>query len=330
MPLNTNINLSSNSLHISCNEKHLLFFNKYELNQLETDQSETDVKIKIFKKGLFTGIANFFTQLFEGKKILIHLDQKIGKNNQVYVKVSDLSKKLRIEKKAIIQNTKGKSAKEISSYLKREASTNAIVKLVPNSSSKKEEIRKVIKELSEAGITEENIIEFVKKELSEKTLNTLINLSNTLNKRTYLKSDPNFISIEMNQNQEDSYQYFINEFGIYIKNQDNTYKNLKTLQNEEITEKDIQGYNTNIDVINQLAEKFNVTENNNLNNVFSVAQRISYSTIIELLNTTKSDSEKKILFNTLIRLGEDIWINTHSQSYFEKKKINLTILMLME
>lgn len=314
--MKVNNNSSSSLLHVnnpttdsSFGSISLQFFVTETLNKTN---SLTAYYFHTDRTGFFPSIANaLFEFSLKKKAILVKTD---AYSDPVYVKIKDLSKALGIKKKVLIQNTKGMTPDEVSAYLKMEACIKKIQENLEPDTFCKGQIEESLLALSGAGIALENVAALMKKEgfSSEKMAKALMELGATLKGNSLLEE--NFEENQVNSEFE-PYRLYINGSDIYIEGIEENGKNSFRInpitfdfQTERAPEK-IQG----------LITQFNLDSTTAYRSLNALARRISYPTIEHLLNTMKTDDDKKVMLNTFIHIGQDIRVNSEVK-YFKETK----------
>jgi hypothetical protein len=271
------------------------FFKKE--NEPENEQNIQNVSAIIFENNLFSKFKNLVTNFFN-KRILIQLDQSVKNCNQAYVKVSELSQILKMSEKQIIKQTKDKSAKQISNYLKSEVLINKIVKLVPNLG--KNEIRIALNELFKAGLTPDKIVEFMKEDLNNPQMVwTLLKLSG---------------SQSNHPDMQNTYKFQINEANECVIINDQKEFKFTLNFNDAGLNKQVQ---ENRDHLNKILEDIGISPTN-LRNIITTANKISFDTILSLAN--EQPKRKKMFLNTFLHIGKSLRTSDQADSYFKSIK----------
>lgn len=310
-------NSSSDLLHVvNPNDSSSLSLVSIKILQLfgtETIDKTNSIKAYYFhpdRTDFISIIASPFVEFSIKKKaILVKTD---AYSEPLYVKMEDLSQILGIKKKVLAKKIKRMTPDEISSYLKMEVGIKKIQDQLKPGSFFKGEIKVNLLALSNAGIGLDNVVALVEKEglSSKKMVKMLMELGETLRGEMSVGGpEANLLNPEM-----EPYRFYINGSNICIRGTEENggsdfHINPQTLDFQiESGSKKIQ----------ELATQFNLDSSQANRNLNALAQRISYPTIEHILDTVKTDDDKKVMLNTFIHIGQDLRVN--KDTYFKESK----------
>jgi hypothetical protein len=302
---------------------HIIYSEKKNTSHFKLQFFESDIQNKLNtlrayhfhpdRTNFFAKIWNIIFEYFIGKTaIQLHTDDE---NKSVYVKIDEICQKLFLDPLILQKEIKGKTPHEITAYLKTEALIKKMRELT--SDFENNQIKETFHTLAKKGIQKENIAALLnQKEFPEsKMAEALMELGTTLN--TQNLSDQEFISED---NEFKPFRYTIQGSKILIWMKDQGYLKSINVKSLEINKIDLQ-----LIKIKELAEKLNVKNCDSVHKISSIAERISYPTILELLKKMQNKDEKKILLNTLIQMGQELEGSNQTSKYFKQKKENSEI-----
>jgi serine/threonine protein kinase len=290
--------MSNNGLHISNYPSNS---NEIELHLFDHSNEDkiTGYNKNPYRVNPFSSFINYIIEIFAGKQAI---QVYVGENNRtqtnhVYVKVSALCDTLKINKKAFFKDIENKSAEEIFDFIK-----TGVIKEKIHGYTKlrsKEEIDKLLNTLSKKNIKTEQVAGLLNQKIfsSEKMAETLFELEKKIGNKNY-------------KTRQSCYK--ISKTNDRIKKIENGKFYSINLITLETVEEDLYFHK-----ICKLAKKLQVKEDVKL--IHSLKDRISYRTILKLLNKD-TKKNKKILINTFIFIGKEIEHSSEAPLYKKRSR----------
>lgn len=291
------------------------FNNLHKVQSLDPQGSNDPIKVNFFRNpedvkinnltayrshpgkssifGTFMAVTEEY--IFGRTTVLVKVNEEEA---PLYMKIDELSAALGISTTQFKNLTYGKNDDEIVSFMKLEMMANQIAPHLLEGEFKAEEIRDNLSALLEREICPENIFALLNNPHfdSKKMVNTLMQIGDCLKNKKDLLLEPQKIS-------SSPYQFAVRGKEIYVWKEDDISKvriNLKDLK------EDIIVYPTDMKAFQRLVDSLGVDWHKNFNFFHNIADRMSFSTMLRIVEDFLDDVDKKIMVNTLISMGRKI------------------------